>query len=269
MNRTDIGVMRDEHDIVGYLHRCVVELLSSPQASMECGVNHKAFLWTKEHPEHKRLPRSLVRGVFRFGRGVTDGIDSFKAKGCKLKVRGLGEVELSEPMRGKPFRYEIVDAEHIATYGMHRPPRATAPEKTTAPSSINALRREDSTLDFVVVNEGYNGDTTWRRARALEYVAAHPDLTRKELYDLGFRSQRDMDLLADYQQGMQEWLRSVSKPQECDILSNGQFKVRWKNEFSMPDAITQSDASFGSTKNQSYAAQVYRAMHSSVTEFMF
>lgn len=265
MHTQDCVVVRDDDGLFEMMARATKDALTY-YPEWDILPKNKAKEFVRDYPEHSECPRSLLRGIFRFGVPRLSDTSSFLwRRGGILRIKRKGDIHLQLPCRvfTPPRNYEF-DFENgivrIFLYG--RPPMPAFDRKADRPAgNVGTLRRTDNTLDFLIVSEGYHDESTWRKKRLIDYVHKNPHILRQELRRNGFRGDTNMDLLGDSLEGMQLWLRSRQKPPECNILSSSQIASRQDREFRMPDVINEDEASAGNLARQSYDAQHYEAMH--------
>jgi hypothetical protein len=217
------------------------------------------------HPTYRVVPRSFLRGCFKTGKPMTDSPTGFKLSRSEVYVKDLGTIKLQTPidrvMGLQRLGFSPYNGGEVHIYASLIQKTKRMPQKRPEATSIYELKKIDPVVYFLLVNQVPPGEEFWRKHAALNYVRDNPGITRKEVEKLGLKSERDWDLLVDFQDGMQEWLRAVSKPPECDILSKGQMIQRQKKELRMPDSITSGDVDSGNLKGQSYESQIHAALN--------
>lgn len=226
------------------------------------------------HPEHRRVPRTFLRGIFRYGEPVTEDLTGLNLSGDTLKVHLMGEVRLARSVKGSivnPRRLGI-SGFNQGTLTIYGTPlrRRTEPGATDIPldTAFGEIRKQDNIVDFLSVNLVPPDRAMWRKREALAYVRDNPDLTRQEIEELGITSDWDWDLLVDFQEGMQEILRAPVKPEGCNILSKNQIRRRQDREYHMPDTINDNDSDKGNLSKQSYDPQIYQALFGNRYDFL-
>lgn len=239
----------------------------------------KAKMFKKANPEYHRVPNSLLRGLYEFGRPMTDGTVGFRLKhGSVLSVWGLGDIRLKRDMYHiKKIQRIFFGGEEVVFYGMGKIfPNRRLVLKDYSQEDFHHLVQDDPIFRYLKVNLIFT-EYGFKKACAIRDVIAYfdenPNLTRKELERMGIRGNKLWDLVVNYQKSLDVWLRAGSKPKEGEyktghyILSKGQHDKRIKREWSLSEHIQNSDIDAGKLKNQSFDSQIFELMRSNRESF--
>lgn len=274
MARATLRVIRDTSDVIPLLWDLYQETQRSEFPRDVTSPKTRTARFLLQHPYYSDAPRSFIRGCFRYGKAMSEDFSGFELEGQELTVKRLGKIALPYFGLGQSARMMQVQVSPFnggqVTFPRGQvllpPLKVNLEEKRHL--SIHAEKQYDPVVYYLLVNQIPPGDDFWRKHAVLNYVRNYPGLTRRELERMGVKSDYEWDLVVDFQDGMQEWLRAVSKPPECDILSRGQLRQRQKKELRLPDVINDSDVDAGRLKGQSYDAQIFRALHGSGFEYL-
>ncbi len=266
MSRFSFRIREDREDVLGLLmdvYGTIQEMIYPPRVT---SVRTKQKILLNNHPSYRVVPRSFIRGCIKTGKPITDAPTGFKLTRSEVYVKDLGTISLETPINRvfglQRLGFSLYNGGEVHIYAslIQRSRRQSGSRFAAEPTSIYELKKVDPVVYFLLVNQVPPGDEFWRKHAALNYVRDNPGITRREIEKLGLKGERDWDLLVDFQDGMQQWLRAVSKPPECDILSKGQMIQRQKKELRMPDSITSGDVDAGNLKGQSYESQIHAAL---------
>lgn len=236
----------------------------------------KAKYFKKNNPDYHKIPNSLLKGYFRFGKPKTDGMKGFRLhRPLTLHIWGLGYIyfdkgipPLIRNIKQLTFRdnYEIV---------FHSTGKIGSNKKIVLrdykTSDLNILMKEDPIFRYLKVNDvfkEFGHKKTCAIRDVIDYLDNNPSLTRLQLEELGIRGDRLWDLVVNYQPSLDVILRAGSKPEmKYKFLSKGQYKNKLKKEWSLSEHLSPSDVDAGRLKNQSFDSQTYEAIRSDKESF--
>lgn len=273
MARLDLNVVSDLDQVVPLL----LETYEST-FNFDAPKSKPVAKFIQDHPSYKSVPRSFIEGCLKRGRPVSSSTRGFRVlPGNILRVWGMGKVKFEGNYDSilRPLRFEFAEGKIIVhTPGFkRRRGKKFASYDSFQNEKIFEMRQEDDIVDYLLVNGIPPGEDFWRKHAILHYARENPTITREDIRSFGFTSDKDMQLLADFLPGMQEWVRATSKPPECNFLSEkyngqGQYYRKKKRELAMPDAIKDADVDRKSLKSQSFNAQIYDALHRNADPLM-
>lgn len=248
----------------------------------------KAKYFKKNNADYHKIPNSLLRGMFRFGKIKSDGMTGLRLNydASYLHVWGLGYVNLERVSPAKRYKnvkqislrdnYTIVNKERVHSYEVivHGMGRLGSNEKLVLRdyegADLHSLMSSDPIFNYLKVN-GVFAEYSHKKACSVRDVIAHfeenPNLTRKQLEEMGIRGDKLWELVTNYQRSLSVWLRASSKPDECDILSKGQHKKKLDREWSLSEHLSSKDVDSGKLKNQSFDSQLFEATRSNQYNF--
>ncbi len=265
MSKAIIKIERDDDDVLGLLLDVYEETRQFEFHPRVTSYTTKTKRFLEECPHYRVVPRSFIRGCFKRGEPTTDSPTGIKIGKKSVKVGDLGTIWLATPIERlvglQRVGFSPFNGGEVHVYASIIRKGGTKFSYSQPEESIHDLKKKDPVVYYLLVNQIPPGEDFWKKHAVLTYVRRNPGVTRNQVERMGIRSDRDWDLLVDFQDGMQEWLRAVSKPPECDILSRGQLVQRQKRELRLPDVINDHDVDRGDMKGQSYDAQIYRALH--------
>lgn len=237
-------------------------------------------VFNKYKREHASLPAppAFLLGCIEFEVPRTVGahayylkgpnLHGFYVRGERLKVWRMGDVILT----GDRFRLPAPRCIEIKSdkryefkyFGYNRPQHLST-NTVAPPQCLDEMKKVDPNWYYLLTTEGFHGTRSVQRKEALDILGDCADVTQKQLRELGFVSDRDIELVVNWHPALQSILKANPKPRGCDIKSDSQLdKYRKDKEMVLPDALlNMTGPSSGRTTNQSYEAQIFRALHQS------
>lgn len=276
MSLYPIKVREESKELYNYIMEGIEASEKVPYPAKMTSPYSKAKYFKKHNPQYHKIPNSILRGNFRFGKPKSDGMMGLRLKPGRLHVWGLGEIYLNSdgpsPSTGRIVQIILNPDYEIVFRGMGligRGEPIVLRDYSSKP--LNVLEKEDPIFRYLKVNQVFT-EYGWKKMclirDVIEHLQKNPNLTRKQIEKLGIRGDKLWDLIVNYQPALDSWIRAGSKPREGDykrghyILSRGQHEKRVKREWSLSEHLSPSDIDAGKLKQQSFDAQTYEALRS-------
>jgi hypothetical protein len=230
----------------------------------------KAKQFKKSHPEYHKLPNSILRGWYKYGRAKSDGMMGIRPHYNRLHLWGLGNIYVHEnviPYFSK-VNFITINEDDILLHGIMKPQsKARIVLRNYENEDLHELLTSDPIFRYLKVNgvfAEYGHKKACQIHDVIEYFMDNPHMTRSQLEGYGIKGDKLWDLVVNYQPSLDIILRASSKPKgmQYKILSKSQHKSRMDREWSLSEHLSPSDVDAGRLKQQSFDAQTYEAIRS-------